>query len=101
MTFRFDSVDRINTVVEREQQSVDRYIDTPHHFYASSVCTWKTSEDIREVINHMESEGYVYSLWFVPMAADANYEIRWYAPQVDGAFVIGSFTPNPKKKSRK
>jgi hypothetical protein len=74
-----------------QPESVDRFIDQPHHFYASSFCTWKTSPDIREVIKHMEKEGYNYTLWYVPAPDEANYEIRWYAPQVEGAFVIGQF----------
>ena len=77
--------------VEPQPQSVDRFIDQPHHFYASSFCTWKTSPDIREVIKFMEEEGYSYSLWYVPAPDEANYEIRRYAPQVEGAFVIAFF----------
>ena len=98
MTFRFDSVDHRKPVVE-EYEKVDRYIDVPHHFYASSFCTWKTSADMREVIKHMESEGYEYTLWYVPASNDARYEIKYYAPQVEGSFVLSTFTP--KKKSRK
>jgi hypothetical protein len=95
MTFRFDSV----TTTPVKLHDVERYTDTPHHFYASSFCTWKTSEDIRDVINHMESEGNTYTLWFVPVSDEDHYEIKYYAPQVTGAFVLGHFTP--KKKSRK
>ena len=86
-----------NPVVEYVK--VDRYIDTPHHFYASSFCTWKTGDDMREVIAHMEKEGYEYTLWYVPADNSANYEIKYYAPQVEGSFVLGTFTP--KKKARK
>ena len=82
-----------------KNKSVDRFIETPHHFYASSFCTWKTSDDMREVIKHMESEGYEYTLWYVPADNNANYEIKYYAPQVEGSFVLSTFTP--KKKSRK
>jgi hypothetical protein len=77
----------------------DQYIEQPHHFYASSFCTWKTSPDIREVIKYMESEGNNYNLWYVPVDDNANYQIKYYAPQVQGAFLIGSFEPS--KKSRK
>jgi hypothetical protein len=75
-------------------ESVDQFIDQPHHFYASSFCTWKTSEDIREVIKHMEKEGHNYTLWYVPTPHDDNYEIKWYAPQVEGAFVISAVVKN-------
>lgn len=79
--------------------NADKFIEVPHHFYASSFCTWKTDPDMRNVINHMEKEGHQYTLWYVPTDHDANYEIKYYAPQVDGVFVISTFTP--KKKSRK
>ena len=85
--------------VEVKSESVDRFMEVPHHFYASSFCTWKTSEDIREVIKHMESEGNNYNLWYVPVSDEANYQIKYYAPQVQGAFLIGQY--EPKKKSRK
>jgi len=81
-------------------KSVDQFIEVPHHFYASSFCTWKTDPDMRNVINHMEKEGHQYTLWYVPTDHDGNYEIKYYAPQVDGSFVVGTFTPKPKK-SRK
>jgi hypothetical protein len=80
-------------------QSVDRYIETPHHFYASSFCTWKTGSDMREVIAHMEKEGNEYTLWYVPADETNNYQIKYYAPQLEGSFVLGTFTP--KKKSRR
>jgi hypothetical protein len=47
----------------------------------------------------MESEGYEYTLWFVPVGEDDNYQIKYYAPQVEGSFVLSTFTP--KKKSKK
>ena len=42
--------------------NVDRFIEVPHHFYASSFCTWKTSPDLREVTKYMDKEGYEYTL---------------------------------------
>ncbi len=78
--------------------NADKYIEQPHHFYASSFCTWKTSEDMRDVIKHMEKEGYEYTLWYVPVSDKENYEIRYYAPQVEGSFVLSTFTPKKKRK---
>lgn len=66
------------------------------HFFASNVATWVTTTDQRtlpQVIELMESEGYIYSLFLVPGHWDSNYEIRHYAPQVDGAIILGTFTP--------
>lgn len=72
--------------------------EKPQHFYGSSFCTWKTSADIREVIELFEEEGNTYTLWLVPGDEKSNYEIKWYAPQVEGAVVLGHYTPTPKRK---
>lgn len=77
--------------------TVDRFIEVPHHFYASSFCTWKTSPDIREVIKHMDKEGHQYTLWYVPVDDKDTYEIKYYAPQVEGAFVLSTVTPKKRK----
>ena len=71
------------------------------HFFASSVATWVSTRGqdrtLPEVIKMMEDEGYPYSVWMVPGHWDSHYEIRHYAPQVEGAQILGTFTP---KKSR-
>jgi hypothetical protein len=78
-------------------KSVDQFIEVPHHFYVSSFCTWKTDPDIREVIKYMDKEGHQYTLWYVPMDNDGNYQIKYYAPQVEGSFVVGTFAPKKRK----
>jgi hypothetical protein len=75
----------------------DRFWDAPHHFYATSSGSWKTSEDLRDVMYQMEKEGLFYTLWFIPVADDSPYDIRIYAPQVPGAFIIGQYTPKKRK----
>ena len=70
------------------------------HFYASSVCTLITTKekrDLRQLINHMDKEGYPYSLYLVPVPHDASYEIKMYQPQVEGTQWVGFFEP---KKTR-
>jgi hypothetical protein len=59
------------------------------HIFGSSVAEWKTSEDIHEVIAFMDRGGFTYSLFYVPLPNDAQYEIRHYAPQVEGAIFLG------------
>lgn len=80
--------------VEVKSESVDRFMVVPHHFYASSFCTWKTSYSLAEVIKFMEEEGYSYTVWYVPVDDKANYEIKRYAPQVQGAFVLDVVVKN-------
>jgi hypothetical protein len=70
------------------------------HFFASSVCTWITTNekrDLRQLIKHMEKEGYPYNLFLVPVNHDADYEIKVYQPQVEGTQWLGFYD---KKKTR-
>jgi hypothetical protein len=70
------------------------------HFYASSVCTWITTNEKRnlvQLLKHMEKEGYPYSLYLVPVPHDAPYEIKMYQPQVEGTQWVGFFEPKAKR----
>ena len=44
-----------------------------------------------EVIDWFQKQTLPYSLWLVPLAADAHYQIRRYAPDVDGSLLLGTF----------
>lgn len=64
------------------------------HFFASSVCTWITTNekrDLRQLIKYMEKEGHPYNLFLVPVPHDAPYEIKTYQPQVDGTQWLGFY----------
>jgi hypothetical protein len=66
------------------------------HFFASSISTWITTTDERNlpnVIDFMNKEKRTYSLFMVPGAWDSNYEIRHYAPDVEGTILLGTFDP--------
>jgi|SanBayMetagenome_1026888.scaffolds.fasta_scaffold07961_3 hypothetical protein len=75
------------------------------HFFASSVADWIVTNDRRElpdIIEFMEKEGYAYTLWMVPGDWKTNYMIEHYAPQVEGAQLLGHFAPkNVRKKKYK
>jgi hypothetical protein len=63
-----------------------------HHFYGSNVAEWKTSDNLVEVIDHFQKDAFLpYSIWLVPLEADAHYQIRRYAPDVDGSLLLGTF----------
>lgn len=65
------------------------------HFFASSAATWMTttpSRSLRSMIQLMEQEGRMFNLYFVPVPYDADYEIKMYQPQVEGAVWLGTFT---------
>jgi hypothetical protein len=73
------------------------------HFYASSCAMWATTNEERDLpalLELMEKDGYTYNLYMVPGPHDAEYEIKMYCPQVEGAEWLGTFTL-PKKKARK
>ena len=59
------------------------------HIFGSSIAEWKVSEDIHEVIAFMSRSKYPYSLFYVPLPVDAEYEIRHYAPQAEGSIFLG------------
>ncbi len=86
----------MKTVEQKGRAFFDGLRNKEFHFFASSVATWVTTTDHRtlpDVIELMEGESYIYSLFLVPGAWDSNYEIRHYAPQVEGAILLGTFTP--------
>jgi len=71
-----------------------------HHFYASSVATWMTTNEtrtLRDLIKAMDAEKLSYSLWFVPLPWNSDYQIRSFAPQVPGAIEV-EFTHFSKGK---
>jgi len=73
------------------------------HFYASSVAQWATTTDTRDLpalLDLMNKDGYTYNLFRVPGSHNAEYDIKMYQPQVEGAEWLGTFTL-PKKKGRK
>lgn len=59
-----------------------------HHYYASSVAEWRTSENIKDLTKIMDKAKFPYVLWLVPVPESAHYEIRGYEPQVPGAVAI-------------
>lgn len=68
------------------------------HFFASSAAEWKTSHDVREVINHMEKDTFGYNLFFVPLPASAEYKISQFQPVVDGLVYLGFYQPRKAGK---
>lgn len=71
------------------------------HFYASSVATWATTTDERDLpdlLDMMEKEGLTYNLFMVPVSHDKEYEIKMYQPMVKGTQWLGTFTLPKKKK---
>jgi hypothetical protein len=72
---------------------------TDHHFYASSVCQWATTNDkrdLRQLLKLMDKEGFSYNLFLVPCKHTDDYEIKMYQPQVAGSQWLGFFEVKKK-----
>ena len=64
------------------------------HFFAASVHNWASTtpeRDLPALIRHMEKLGHGYNLFLVPLPNDAEYEINFYQPQVEGTQWLGYF----------
>jgi hypothetical protein len=71
------------------------------HFYASSVAQWAMTtpeRDLRQLLKLMDKDGFSYNLFLVPVAHDAQYDIKMYQPQVEGTQWLGFFEVKKGKK---
>jgi hypothetical protein len=65
------------------------------HFFAASSATWATTSDertLQQLLKLMDKEKLAYNLYLVPCKHDAEYEINWFVPQVEGVMHLGTFT---------
>ena len=70
-------------------------IPTSIHFYASSAATWVTGTDPEVLLKRIRKEDgnkFNHTLWYVPLPEDAAYKIEMYAPMVEGAIRLGTYT---------
>jgi hypothetical protein len=67
------------------------------HFYASSVATWRTNQNVEELIKDMKAEKFPFRVWFVPLPDDAEYNIRMYEPDVEGKVCVGFYADEKDK----
>jgi len=58
------------------------------HFYLNNIFEWRTGDDLHTLMKEMDKQKQTYWVWFVPGEKTSRYDIRWYAPQVEGAFVL-------------
>lgn len=59
------------------------------HFFASSVGEWRVDTDLVALVKYMKRHNLPFNIWYVPLDKKAPYEIRWFAPQVEGVVHIG------------
>jgi hypothetical protein len=74
------------------------------HIYGSTAATWATTtetRDLGQLIKLLTLDKMPFSLWYVPLPHDADYEIRMYAPNVEGAIYLGTVQPEQTKQRTK
>ena len=64
---------------------------TGGHFFASSVAEWRTNADPAALIKIMQTGGFPFRVWWVPVPAEAHYSIEHYSPKVEGATPVASY----------
>ena len=63
----------------------------PFHFYASNAGTWRVDNDVVNLIKEMKTDKLGFTLCYVPLPIDSNYEINFYTPQVEGIVYLGYY----------
>jgi hypothetical protein len=72
-----------------------------HHFFAASALTWATTtgeRTLQDLLKLMDKERLAYNLYLVPVKYDADYDIEFFQPQVEGTSWLGTFTFKKGKK---
>jgi hypothetical protein len=55
---------------------------------ATTWCSTGRTYSVAEAAKLMEKEKLTYFIYYVPLPADADYEINFYMPQVPGAYPL-------------
>lgn len=74
-------------------------LEKKQHFFAASIAQWaKTTptRDLRQLMKLMDKDGQGYNLFLVPLPYDADYDINWFQPQVEGTQWLGFFKVKEK-----
>lgn len=59
------------------------------HFFASSIAEWKVHKEIEFLIKYMKKHKQPFNLYFVPLPEEAPYQIKDFAPVVEGVVFLG------------
>lgn len=65
------------------------------HFFATSVGSWKTGDDLEALLKAMKQDGLPFTVYIVPLPLGADYEIMNFYPQVLGCQYVGHWTNTP------
>jgi len=65
--------------------------------------SWRSGDDLHALMKAMDKVKYngkalTYWVWYVPCEDKTPYEINFYQPQVEGAFILAEVNPAEKKR---
>ena len=58
------------------------------HFYLHNIFEWRTGHDLHTLMKQMDKHKQTYWVWYVPGEVTTQYDIQFYRPQVEGAFIL-------------
>jgi hypoxanthine phosphoribosyltransferase len=73
------------------------------HYLLVNVFEWRSGDDLHALMKAMDKVKYngkalTYWVWYVPCEDKTPYEINFYQPQVEGAFILAEVNPAEKKR---
>jgi len=68
------------------------------HYLLTNVFEWQSGTDLHALMKGFDKKGYTYWVWYVPGEKGSQYEINFYQPQVEGAFVLAEVEKKVKAK---
>lgn len=75
--------------------------ETEYHFFGANPYEWYTATDFQKVYKRFAEQGYEFDIHFVPVHAQADYDIVNYAPQGVDAHYLGTYHPKYLSRSGK
>lgn len=60
----------------------ENHYGEPFHYFASSIASWKTGDDLDKLIADMKRDGFPFNVFRVDLPGTATYKIAYYRPEV-------------------
>jgi hypothetical protein len=75
--------------MENQMEQLD--LPTESYFYAANIREWQVNDSITELIKAMKEYESPFTVFYVPQPIADDYEIRFFAPQVEGTIWLGNY----------
>lgn len=66
-------------------------LPTKSHFFAANIREWQVNESLTELVKAMKEYEAPFAMFYVPEPIASNYEINFFAPQVEGTIWLGNY----------